>query len=583
MRNWAIALGLLWLAYFLLSLMGIEAVLLGDLPGNDDAMRLLQVRELLSGASWYDVSRPRLITPEGGAMHWSRIPDIGIASLYLAARIFTGPVAAETFALIAWPLLLSFALASAGLFAMHRLGVSFWFSLIAMLLLTQTYTFSQFAFGRVDHHGLQVVLMLAAIGAVIGPSARSAFVAGLALSAMLSVAIEALPVVAVCLVASGLFWVLAPGERARHMKVFGGALILGSFLAFLLDAPGPDFNARAVCDAFGNAHLAALILGGVGFILLGQSKVLIKQPIIWRLVAVGCAGGVAALCAIVMSPECLANPYASLPDDVSTHWLASVGEAKPLFAQDANLIWQSAPILVFALLAGGWLVANSDGVQRRNWTFVLGLLIITSLATLWQTRGLTFSHMLAMLVAGGIYEQFFAKWRRVGGPGPLLVFAIIAAVLAPMTWVLIGAQFVPEASETVAGKTGVACHSRDTLRTVLDEPRQRILSTVDAGALILYYTDHQVFSAPYHRNPKGIELPIQVFSGPYAEAEGRVRAANAQRIFFCVGGKAEEHLYADWQPDGLAARLNSEQIPDWLKIEREGPAGATLYRVLEPE
>ena len=53
----------------------------GVMPGNDDMMRLSQVRDLLAGQGWYDVDQSRLITPEGGAMHWSRIPDLFMAAI----------------------------------------------------------------------------------------------------------------------------------------------------------------------------------------------------------------------------------------------------------------------------------------------------------------------------------------------------------------------------------------------------------------------------------------------------------------------------------------------------------------------
>ncbi len=73
------------------------------LPDTDDAMRLVQVRDLLAGQGWFDLSQHR----HAGAppMHWSRLVDAPIAALILLVRPFAGP-AADGIVAAAWPLLL---------------------------------------------------------------------------------------------------------------------------------------------------------------------------------------------------------------------------------------------------------------------------------------------------------------------------------------------------------------------------------------------------------------------------------------------------------------------------------------------
>ena len=74
------------------------------LPDTDDAMRLVEVRDLLAGQSWFDLVQHR----HAGAppMHWSRFVDAPIAGLILLARSFADPVRAEGIASVLWPLLL---------------------------------------------------------------------------------------------------------------------------------------------------------------------------------------------------------------------------------------------------------------------------------------------------------------------------------------------------------------------------------------------------------------------------------------------------------------------------------------------
>ena len=71
----------------------------------DDALRLLEVRDLLGGQNWFDVHQYRVAAPEGVPMHWSRLVDIPVAGLILLLRPLLGAAGAETVALVAVPLL----------------------------------------------------------------------------------------------------------------------------------------------------------------------------------------------------------------------------------------------------------------------------------------------------------------------------------------------------------------------------------------------------------------------------------------------------------------------------------------------
>ncbi len=76
-------------------------------PGNNDNMlRLVQIRDLLAGQSWFDYSQYRM-GPDGGfIMHWSRIVDLPNAAIILAVEDLTGSQpAGEMVAGIVWPTL----------------------------------------------------------------------------------------------------------------------------------------------------------------------------------------------------------------------------------------------------------------------------------------------------------------------------------------------------------------------------------------------------------------------------------------------------------------------------------------------
>lgn len=80
---------------------------------NDDAMRLVEVRDLLAGQSWFDLTQPRLGLEGGTLMHWSRLIDLPIAGLMSMFRPFVGVAQAEILALAIWPMALAVALLAA--------------------------------------------------------------------------------------------------------------------------------------------------------------------------------------------------------------------------------------------------------------------------------------------------------------------------------------------------------------------------------------------------------------------------------------------------------------------------------------
>src|SRR6476660_10313557 len=65
-------------------------------------MRMMQVRALLEGQGWYDLSQHRMA---GSNIHWSRLVDLPIAGLKLAFTPLFGGKTAETIAVTVAPLL----------------------------------------------------------------------------------------------------------------------------------------------------------------------------------------------------------------------------------------------------------------------------------------------------------------------------------------------------------------------------------------------------------------------------------------------------------------------------------------------
>ena len=62
---------------------------------TDDYMRLVEVRDLLAGQGWFDLTQYRLDPPAGVVMHWSRVVDLPIAFLIQILTPIVGRADAE--------------------------------------------------------------------------------------------------------------------------------------------------------------------------------------------------------------------------------------------------------------------------------------------------------------------------------------------------------------------------------------------------------------------------------------------------------------------------------------------------------
>src|SRR5690349_4439966 len=106
MRPWRLWLLLGWLATCAWLLYdrwhAVQIFALGD---TDDNMRMMQVRALLEGQSWFDLRQYRLSPPTGADIHWSRLVDLPIAGLKLLLTPFLGGRVAEQWAAAIAPLL----------------------------------------------------------------------------------------------------------------------------------------------------------------------------------------------------------------------------------------------------------------------------------------------------------------------------------------------------------------------------------------------------------------------------------------------------------------------------------------------
>ncbi len=570
-------------AFLLFLLPRISDMFAGWLPDADDLTRLQQIRDMLDGQSWFDVDQARLLTPEGGEMHWSRIPDLFIAGLILIFQPFLGRTAAESLAAGIWPLIL---LAAAFTFLtqiMQRLQMNRAGQVFGLIFFATSAAIYNFWPGRIDHHGFVVVLTLGGFASVLSPtlSNRSGIILALCVTAMLSIALESLPYVAGLIAIMGLFWIVRGHREGVRLGAFGGALIAFALLFYGLDAPGWS-AARFTCDAYGTSHLAGFLTGGSLFLLLGIFGGALGTW--WARLAAGAVAGAITLAVVVaVNPACLADPYATVPESVRLSWLNLVGEAKPLTTlmaeEPGRVIWVFG-FLAAASVATAAMIYTAREDQRMARIGLALLFALSVITTIWQIRGQSFSHVFAAVGAGWLVGILFARWRSEGGAGPLFAAIFAGLLVSPMTWEKVSTA-IPS---RLAPAKNVECITPSAYAGLNAGAEMRILAPIIIGPHIIARTPHAVFAGPYHRNIQGIERSIDVLIGPADQAHAKLLDMGATHLVFCRGLR-ETTRYGDIWPDGLAAQLNRDEIPDWLEpadglTETDGVV--RLYRI-KPE
>lgn len=504
------------------------------LPDTDDAMRLQQVRDWIAGQAFGDLHQYRL---SGGLlMHWSRIGDLVPAGTIVGLRPWLGQHMAEVTAVILWPLLqfaamLALAADIARRFAPSAAGP-------ALLLAALAYpTTTLFMPGRIDHHALQVILVLTQVRALLAvPTAISGMVAGGAVAVGAAVGLETLPFACVTGALISLGWWRRETGAAARQRWFGIAVTIA--LPMLLPIAGRGGG----CDTIQPLALPA-IAGAIGLAALASFR-----PRGLILLATGLA---VAASAVLTAPACLAGPYGGVDPLVARLWLARVEEAQPLFAAPAVHAIAYGGLLIAGIAASAWLA------RRRidaGWRTVLAFQLASLLLTLSQLRGAYVGAGLAVVPIAMLIAN-----ARVRGRLATAIALWLAG--AGLTYPLVAAAFVPrgERADTAAG-----CASPGLLRRLGALPQGTVMAPIDLGTLVLEQTHHRVIAAPYHRNNAGDHAMYDFFLGTPAHAEAIARKWGVDYVIFCKDGMAELGAMTH-DTRRLAGQLRVGTVPGWMR------------------
>jgi hypothetical protein len=528
------------------------------LPDTDDMVRLQQIRDWLGGQGFADLAQHRLGPAPGLEMHWSRLPDLVPAALILALAPLLGSHGAELAAVIVSPALLFLAALLLIGSTARRLGApAITATLVAALAYPAT---SLFLPGRIDHHALQMVLLLLLVRSLLGTGTRAAgVIAALAAVASFDIGLETAPLLGVAGAALELLWVIgAPGARDR---LFGFGLTLPLALVIAQTLLRTSSWTIAACDGFGRLSLQAAQGAALPMIVLAFCAVAGPGSLRGRAIAAGLAGAVAAGTILLIAPQCL-HPYGQVDPLLARLWLAEVGEAQPLFGTaPANAIAYAG--LALAGLAATLVIAW----QRRagGWWIVAALMLMALAVTCFQLRG---AYAAALLAAPGLAVTIGAARPR-GAALLAAAWIVSTGILYPLA----GTALFPPKPEP-----GASCTAPESLARLAALPPGHLLAPLDIGAYAIAATPHRVLAAPYHRNNRGNRAMYDFFLGQPAQSEAIAQAWGIDYVAFCPGD-LDRFAKAAPAPHSLAEQLRAGTVPAWLVPVDAGGDTPRVYRL----
>ncbi|WP_299196007.1 hypothetical protein [uncultured Erythrobacter sp.] len=558
-----------------------SAIIAGRFPDPDDIMRLVQVRDLIGGQSWFDLTQYRVDVASGGVpMHWSRLVDLPLALVILVLTPLVGSGAAETAALVIVPLVtLGIAMLLAARIAWRLMGDEE-ATLTTLVVALCVPVLFQLGPMRIDHHGWQIVCALAAVNGLVSRSPRKGgLIIGAALATWLSISIEGLPLAALFFAVLALRWFLKREARVWLVSAIQSFAVLGAGL-FVLTRGVSDF--ATYCDAISPLHLLMFAWGAGVLSVLSRFEPAPRGVI---LAGFAVAGGGALAMLLASAPQCASGGgFSELDPLVARYWHANVLEGMPIWRQSLTTALQYAVTPAIALVASINLALRSGDWLRafwRDYAIVLGGALLISILI---SRAGAVAGVLAAPPLAWQLRQWLRSIRVMKRPAPRLaaLIGVCCALLPAFPAMLLASAMPARASLGGAGEApvkAVECRIRDAAGVLAALPKGEFYAPLDIAPELLLVSDHTVLATGHHRGHEAMRVLIETALADEAEAKAALTERGTSYVAICPS-LAEARMYARIAPEGFAADLVSGNAPDWLEpVDQAQSNGLKLWRI----
>jgi hypothetical protein len=432
--------------------------------------------------------------------------------------------------------------------------------------------------GRIDHHGLQIVLVQIAILTLMRPGGwRSGAILGGIIAISFGIGLETAPHAGALMGVLFVAWLLR-GELERSRMLAAGAALAGVTLILFAFAR-PTYWTTVWCDAFTPASVAAALAGGAFWIIAALATPYLPG-IRSKLAAGAVLGGGAAAALVAAFPGCLAGPYGAMDPFVARAMIGNILEAQSLFEQRSlGSALGVAGLLGTAIITAGW-IAWRRPADRWALLPIAAVLLICGVLTLSQVRGAYLGSALAAPVLAQLILTARAqlRWRAPALVGAWLVSAGMVWLMLPD---LIERQIEPRARARAAFALQKSCGHGDIWRQVDRYPTGIVMAAQNQAAYVIGGTRHASVGAGYHRSNLGNRAMYDFFLSAPGAAQRIGARWRVDYVVFCPNNFNELDLPNNY-PKSLAFQLAADRPPPWLRRLPLRDTGLRLYRVVEP-
>jgi hypothetical protein len=573
-----VRVGLAWAMICALMLVtNLREIAAWRFPDPDDMLRLVQVRDLLAGQGWFDLTQHRIDTIGGGVpMHWSRLVDLPLAGMMLLLRPLLGASLAEGVTVVVVPLItFGCALLLAGRIVWRLVGEEA-AGLACLAMALSVPVVSQMRPLRIDHHGWQIVCALAAVNGLMARNPRhGGWFTGASLAVWLAISIEGLPMAAAICGIVALRWLRNRHDAAWFTATMQG-LAVGSGALFLATRGLGDLVQH--CDAVSPFHLAIFAAGAIAATGLAALEPLPRPALLGGLALIAALG---AGLLFGLAPQCAAGGFAQLDPLVMRFWYEGVGEGLPVWHQPPGLALQIVVPPLIGLFACVQLAGRTSDWLRRFWIdYTLLLLAALGLSVVLARAGAV-AGALAAVPLGWQIREWIRNARTMRKPSRrALALAGMGIALLPALPLTVLAFAMPAEAAIGGGQARVSSCAIDRAAPALrDLPKGEILAPLDIGPSLLSVTDDTVVATGHHRGQRPMHTVIATFLGTPEAAHATFAARGTAYLVLCPD-LAEPARYVDAAPGGFMAQLLEGRAPQWLEpVAAPGAGNLEIWRV----
>ncbi|MEL6706917.1 MAG: hypothetical protein AAFP79_01445 [Pseudomonadota bacterium] len=562
-------------------------------PDPDDTMRLLQVRDLLGGQSWFDASQYRADALGGGVpMHWSRLVDLPVAIAVFLLTPLIGAASAEIAALVFVPLVtLGCVMLLAARITWRLIGEEET-NFAALIVALSVPVIAQLAPMRIDHHGWQLVCIMIALNGLLARSPMlGGHVIGASLAILMAISVEGLPISVAFFAVLGLRWLRDRSERAWLLGAIQ-ALAVVSAAVFLATRGLGDLVSH--CDAISPIHLGIFVWGALALTALSALEPL---PLVGRLTGFALVGVGAAALVGFGAPQCATGGgFSDLDPLVHDYWYINIMEGLPVWHQTSTVSLQYAITPLIGLYAAIKLAQQSTDWLRRFWfdyAVILGASILVALLVA-RAGG------AACLIAAPPLAWQLNRWLRAlrTKDSPIVRaggLVAVACALMPSLPLLVPELILPaQAWETAKGGQSAKapavvhlkmsdCRIEDSADILNALPKGEVFMPLDIAPRLLLFSHHSVPATGHHRGNDTMRLVIATHLGSAEEARVALQERGSKYYALCPD-LVEPNNYAWHSPDSFAADLIADRAPDWLEpISTAEGTTFKLWRIKQPQ